>query len=54
MTDNTLRTAIARALSEQTTCDGEAYPSEVHYRQAEAVLAVLRDLPDDVIERDKR
>lgn len=41
-----LRDAIARALSTQTTCDGEPYPSELHYRQSDAVLAVLDANPD--------
>ena len=39
MTD--LRDKIARALSTQTTCNGEPFPSELHFRQADAVLAVL-------------
>ena len=49
MTD--IRDLIARALSAQTTCDGAPHPSELHYRQADAVLAVLAYLPDDVIEQ---
>lgn len=43
MTD--IRDLIARALSAQTTCDGAPHPSELHYRQADAVLAVLADPP---------
>lgn len=39
MTD--LRDKIARALSTQTICDGEPFPTELHFRQADAVLAVL-------------
>lgn len=42
MTDrHNLRDKIARALSTQTTCDGEPFPSELHYRLADAVLAVI-------------
>lgn len=41
MTD--IRELIARALSAQTTCDGAPHPSELHYRQADAVLAVLAE-----------
>lgn len=40
-----LRDKIARALATQTTCDGLAHPSELHFRQADAVLAVI-DLDD--------
>lgn len=36
-----LRDKIARALAAQTTCDGGPHPSELHFRQADAVLAVL-------------
>ena len=35
------RDDIARVLSTQTTCDGQPHPSELHYRQADAVLAYL-------------
>lgn len=35
------RDEIAASLSTQTTCDGEPFPSELHYRQADAVLALI-------------
>lgn len=54
MSESSVRGLIARALSAQTTCDGEPHPSELHYRQTDAVLAVLADLPYEVVERAAR
>lgn len=39
--NDALRDKIARALSAQTICDGGPRPSELHFRQADAVLAVI-------------
>lgn len=56
MTDKTLRTAIARAISPDWWSDGIAVENrevkqEISLEQADAVLKVLADLPETVIER---
>ena len=38
---------IAEVLSAQTTCDGEPWPSELHRRQARAVLALFGEVAGD-------
>ena len=58
MVDNTLRTAIAQAIRGADPApigDGIQYEAMVFpLEAADAVLAVLADLPDDVIERAAR
>lgn len=39
-----IRDQIARTLSATTTCHGDAQPSELHYRQADALLPLVAQL----------